>query len=108
MRSVWLVLSTLFVCSLLCGAQGVPKGYDGPLPMPGRRPEVWKADPQPAQARKIDVIKLKTQADEMAKLAAGVPPDIEQLKRGLLSKDLEHNLKRIEKLSKQLRQELNQ
>ena len=108
MRSVWLVLSTLFVGSLLCGAQGVPKGYDGPLPMPGRRPEVWKVDPQPTQARKIDVVKLKTQADELAKLAAGVPPDIEQLKKGLLSKDLEHNLKRIEKLSKQLRQELNE
>jgi hypothetical protein len=108
MRSVWLVLSTLFVGSLLCGAQGVPKGYDGPLPMPGRRPEVWKVDPQPVQARRVDVVKLKTQADEMARLAAGVPPDIEQLKKGLISKDLAHNLKRIEKLSKQLRQELTE
>src|SRR5579864_4531693 len=108
MRSLWLVLLTLFVCSLLCGAQGVPKGYDGPLPMPGRRPEIWKVDPQPAPARKIDVVKLRTQADELAKLAAGVPPDIDQLKKGLLSKDLQHNLKRIEKLSKQIRQELNE
>ena len=108
MRSLWLILLTLFVCSLLCGAQGVPKGYDGPLPMPGRRPEIWKVDPQPAPARKIDVVKLRTQADELAKLAAGVPPDIDQLKKGLLSKDLQHNLKRIEKLSKQLRQELNE
>lgn len=108
MRSVGLVLCTLFVCSLLCGAQGVPKGYDGPLPMPGRRPQLWKADPQPAPVHKIDLPRLKTQADELAKLAAGVPPDIEQLKKGLLSKDLEHNLKRIEKLSKQLRQELNE
>jgi hypothetical protein len=108
MRLVWLVLSLLFVCSLLCGAQGVPKGYDGPLPMPGRRPELWKVEPQPAPAHKIDLLRLKTQADELAKLAAGVPPNIEQLKKGLLSKDLEHNLKRIEKLSKQLRQELNE
>jgi hypothetical protein len=108
MRSLWLVFFILCAGSLLCGAQGVPKGYDGPLPMPGRKPEVWKVDPQPAPARKIDVLKLQTQADELAKLAAGVPPDIEQLKKGLLSKDLEHNLKRIEKLSKQLRQELNE
>ncbi len=108
MRSLWLVFFILCAGSLLSGAQGVPKGYDGPLPMPGRRPEVWKVSPQPAPARKIDVLKLQTQADELAKLAAGVPPDIEQLKKGLLSKELEHNLKRIEKLSKQLRQELNE
>lgn len=75
--------------------------------MPGRRPEVWKVDPPP-QARKVDVVKLKTQADEPTKLAAGVPPDIEQLKKGLISKDVEHNLKRLEKLSKQLRHELNE
>jgi len=54
------------------------------------------------------VVHLQAQADEMAKLAAGVPPDIEQLKKGILSKDLQHTLKRIEKLSKQLRQELRE
>ncbi len=109
MRSSWLVLPVLFLCSLLCGGQGTPKGYDGPLPMPpGRKPDFWKQGPPPAPARNLDVVHLQAQADEMAKLAAGVPPDIEQLKKGILSKDLQHTLKRIEKLSKQLRQELNQ
>ena len=82
MRSLWLVFFTFFAGSLLCGAQGVPKGYDGPLPMPGRRPEVWKVDPQPAQARKIDVLKLQTQADELAKLAAGVPSGYRATQKG--------------------------
>jgi hypothetical protein len=36
-------------------------------------------------------------------LSATVPNDIEQLKKGLLSKDVPDKLKRIEKLSKQLR-----
>lgn len=109
MRSSWLILSALFLCALLCGAQGSPKGYDGPLPMPpGRKPDFWKQGLPHAPARKLDIVQLKAQADEMAKLAAGIPPDIERLKKGLLSKDLQHNLKRIEKLSKELRQELKE
>jgi hypothetical protein len=107
MRQISLMFCMLFVSALLCGGQGMPKGYDGPLPMPpGRKPDFWKIGPPPAQGRNIDVAQLKAQADEMAKLAAGVPPDIALLKKGLLSKDLERNLKRIEKLSKQLRREL--
>ncbi len=39
----------------------------------------------------------------MAALAASIPGDIEQLKKGLLPSDAIDKLKRIEKLSKQLR-----
>jgi hypothetical protein len=39
-------------------------------------------------------------------LSQAVQPDIESLRRGLLSKDLVDRLKRIEKLSKHLRGEV--
>jgi len=49
---------------------------------------------------------LQREADELAGLARSLPEDIRQLNRGVLSKDLTENLKRIEKLSKKLRTEL--
>jgi len=39
-------------------------------------------------------------------LAESIPPDIEQVSRGVLPKDLSARLKKIEKLSKRLREEL--
>jgi hypothetical protein len=48
-------------------------------------------------------VDLERKARELADLSATVPNDIEQLKKGLLSKDVPDKLKRIEKLSKQLR-----
>jgi hypothetical protein len=54
----------------------------------------------PPQPNYVD---LERKARELADLAATVPNDIEQLKKGLLSKDVPDKLKRIEKLSKELR-----
>ena len=109
MRMAILLFSLLLASTLLCSAQGPPKGYNGPLPMAGTRPpELWRVGQKPEPVPTIAVAQLKAQADEMAKLAAGVPPDIDQLKKGLLAKDLSRNLKRIEKLSKDLRRELNE
>ena len=49
---------------------------------------------------------LRQEADQLATLAASVPPDIKNVNKGLLSKDLLQKLKQIEKLSKHLRSEL--
>jgi len=46
------------------------------------------------------------QANELASLAQQVRVDAEQATKGLLAKDLKDKLKRIEKLSKRLREEL--
>jgi hypothetical protein len=49
---------------------------------------------------------VKRDADELAKLAGQIPSSVEQANKGVLSKDLSDRLKRIERLSKQLRRAL--
>ena len=59
-----------------------------------------------AQAQKLDAVKLRQQADELSSLAQTVPADIHQLTQGKLPRGMVDKLKRIEKLSKNLRSEL--
>jgi hypothetical protein len=58
--------------------------------------------------RRIDGAQLMREAKELAKLADEVPSLVEGANKGLLPKDLNDRLKRIEKLSKQLHRELTQ
>jgi hypothetical protein len=62
--------------------------------------------PVPAK-RHIDLAKLQQEADELSKLAQTIPPDVVDIRRGMLPQDVIQKLKRIEKLSKQLRGQLN-
>ena len=78
-----------------------PQQSNPPLPIDqpptvihGSHQQVFK----PEQVRK--------QAQELAQLAQSVPPEIAKLAQGQLPKDLVARLKRIEKLSKQLRREV--
>jgi hypothetical protein len=45
-------------------------------------------------------------ATDLSALSASLQTDLEQLQKGLLTKDLAEKLKKIEKLSKKLRQEV--
>jgi hypothetical protein len=63
--------------------------------------------PPPLQAQKLSFAAVRTEADELSKLAQSLPQDIEQIARGKMPKDTAEKLKRIEKLSKQLRGQLN-
>ncbi|MGA2985051.1 MAG: hypothetical protein ABSG32_14660 [Terriglobia bacterium] len=83
-----------------------PSGQGPPAPAPTRFPiDDPRQAPQPAKP-KIDAAQVKRDAEELAKLAGEIPPDIEQANKGVVSKELNDRLKRIEKLSKQLRREL--
>jgi hypothetical protein len=62
--------------------------------------------PPQNQRPTIDPQKLKHDADELAPLAASIPPAVDQTAKGLLPKDLSEKLKRIEKLAKQMRSQL--
>jgi len=62
--------------------------------------------PVPAK-RSLDLIKLQQEADELSKLAQTIPPDVADIRKGMLPKDVAEKLKKIEKLSKQIRSQLN-
>lgn len=55
----------------------------------------------------VDLVKLQQEADELARSAQTIPTEMAGVRQGTLPKDLIDKLKRIEKLSKQLRSELN-
>jgi predicted Rossmann fold nucleotide-binding protein DprA/Smf involved in DNA uptake len=50
---------------------------------------------------------LRRDAQELARLAQLIPAEVHQVESGVLPKDLDGQLKRIEKLSKQLRREIS-
>jgi hypothetical protein len=85
-------------------------GQGRPVP-----PGVREADKQinapiepPAQlkSKPKDLAALKQEAEELAKLSAGVPSQVDQVSQGKVPKDLADQLKRIEKLAKRLRSEI--
>lgn len=57
--------------------------------------------------RHIDLVKLQQEADDLARTAQTIPGDMAGVRQGTLPKDIIEKLKRIEKLSKRLRSELN-
>jgi hypothetical protein len=58
------------------------------------------------RSRKMNVDQVKQEADELKKLADGVPAQIELVTKNQYPKDLTDNLKRIERLAKHLRTEV--
>jgi gas vesicle protein len=62
--------------------------------------------PMEMHGRKMNVDQVKQEADELKKLADGVPAQIEQVTKNQYPKDLADNLKRIERLAKHLRTEV--
>ena len=109
MRKLFFVSMLLALALVLL----VSKDYgQGGRPIP---PGVREADKQtnapiepPAKTKQqpADPAKLKEEAEELAKLSAGIPPQIDLVRRGQLPKELNDQLKRIEKLAKHLRGEV--
>ena len=86
------------------------------VPLPGQNvnpmhPEEISAQkhssPDDMRARLANV-QLQKDAKELAELCASVPGDMDGVKQGLMSKDLLERLKRMEKLSKHVRELLTQ
>ena len=65
------------------------------------------ASPDDMRARAANV-QLQKDAKELADLCASVPGDLDGVKQGLMSKDLLEKLKRMEKLTKRVRELLTQ
>jgi hypothetical protein len=63
------------------------------------------SSPDDMRARVANV-QLQKDAKELAELCSSVTRDLDGVKQGLLSQDLPEKLKRVEKLSKRVREQL--
>ena len=69
--------------------------------------EMQNESVSPANRRSVNPVILENQANQLADLAASMPKAVENANKGVLEKDLIERLKRIEKLAKQLRSQLD-
>ena len=80
---------------------------DVPRPPGGRH---FPGEPPMPEARSrkkaFDAASARKQADELSDLAQKVPEQLDQVSKDMLPKDLIRNLKRIEKLAKRLRKQV--
>ena len=100
-----LLLSLLTVTALTQQSAMTPQlpGRNWALP-PGVRPE----PPRETDLRTIRLQAIHEDAERLSALSLALQSDLQQLQKGMLTKDLSENLKKIEKLSKKLRQEVAQ
>ena len=78
--------------------------------LPGRNwalpPSVRAEPPREADLRATRLQVIHEDAEHLSALSISLQSDLQQLQKGMLTKDLAENLKKIEKLSKKLRQEV--
>ncbi len=106
-KSVAVSILTILVVSVSRGQ--APR----PIP-PGLRQgekaeqEAERSIPGPIQpSRAVDPARLRREANELAGLSQSIPLAVDQVGKGLLPKDLDQKLKKIEKLAKHLRSEVS-
>src|SRR5690348_6346494 len=103
MTRLWLFSLVLtFASPALCQSRGQFPSPPAPTqPLPTSKPKVNKL-------MRVDTVRLQRVAQQLSHLAHCVTADVDSVSRGMLPKDLSDKLKRIEKLSKQLRGEISQ
>jgi hypothetical protein len=89
----------LLLCCCLASAQ---RGHHDPTPQDRDANPDRQLAPGPAFTQ----AQIKKDADELAQLASTVPGEVAKATNGILDKDLQNRLKKIERLSKRLRSEL--
>jgi hypothetical protein len=95
-------IATSIVCLMVVGV-GLVKGQTVNMNRPEDTPSTKVAHPPKQRASPAQ---LEEQAKELAELASSIPADVKRVNQGLLPKDTADKLKRIEELSKRLRNEL--
>jgi hypothetical protein len=109
LRSRFLVLLLLLSVFPAYSQHPMNPGDNAPGPLPGTRPAELPPDRQTsalASRSPEDIARLQQDAKELAELSASIPSDIDHVSKGMLPKDVLEKLKRVEKLSKHLRNEL--
>lgn len=104
--SLALLCFTLPVCAQIVGNPMSRR----PLPDPAVRsvdlPPSKQVPAHDASRATPDLSKAQEDATQLADIAKSIPADVNEINRGLLPKDVIEKLKRIEKLSRRLRNEL--
>jgi hypothetical protein len=83
----------------------VPAVCQQGVPTPMGRPIQWQ-HPAPEVSSDQHARAVKQDAQDLSELSSAIQPDLEQLQKGMLSKDLHEKLKKLEKLAKRLRQDV--
>ena len=111
MRKPFIFPTLIMACFIffLCPSKGF--GQRTPIP-----PGVREADketnapiepPAKFKQKPADPALVKQEAEELARLSAAIPSQVEQVGHGQFPKDLADQLKRIEKLANHLRSEIS-
>jgi hypothetical protein len=102
----WLLMLMLLFCLPVATAQGRP-ATAGQIEL--RKYEATHQIEPPPQAAppSLNYAQVQREADELSSLAQSIPLALQSVNRGTLPKDLLEKLRKIEKLSKHLRSELN-
>jgi len=102
------ILCTLLVAVPLTGNFGEPQRPIPPGLHEGEKRINAPLDPPVfSPGKNIDLTRLHDEAAELARLSVAIPAQVDQVNRGQIPKDLAERLKRIEKLAKHLRSEIN-
>ena len=96
----------LLLCMLVCLGSSASQVRESIGKQEVEKHQMVLEPPPPPQTQKLDPAKLREEANELSKLAQLVPQDMGQITQGKMPKDAINRLKRIEKISKQLRSEL--
>ena len=98
MRSALLFLLLFFAASIQStGSASFPRGQS--VTSSNQTGDVS----QKMTRRLVNLVQLRAEADELAKMAEAIPAEIDRVGKGELPADLSSNLKKIEKLSKRIR-----
>jgi hypothetical protein len=100
-------LSITLASLIVCTAAHAQIGHPPPSPTMNGSHELHITDRDMPVPRQIDPVRLQKDALALATAAGSIPADIESVRKGMLPKEIILKLKQIEKLSKQLRNELN-
>lgn len=103
--SAYLLAVLLAFCAATVG-QSIPPG--APMPHSADVPVVFvpNAPIQGSQRQHIDPLELRREANQVLELSKSIQSDVEAVTRGLLPTDMIEKLKKIEKLSKHLRNQI--
>ncbi len=94
---------SIFLVAATLGAPSIAQINNGNPPDFGD-----KSHPPAALQRGPDRKAMLTQANDLKQLSDAIPDDIQKLSQGVISKDLGERLKKIEKLAKKLREQVQQ